>query len=118
MSGLVTAATEGRVPVAHVHGEIDLSNARRMRDAVIEIVTDDAAGLIVDLADVPYLDSAAIQALFEVARRLRDSDQALVVTVPSGSPLRRLLKVTRFHEAATICDSIVAAAEHLGSINR
>ena len=113
MSELVTPAWEGSVPVALVHGEIDLANARRMRDAVIALVAEDAPGLIVDLADVPYLDSAGIQALFDVVRHLREREQVLAVVVPATSPLRRVLKITGFQEAAPICDSTSEAAKHL-----
>ena len=117
MSGLVTPGSEGPVPVAHVHGEIDLANARRMRDGVVELVAEDAPGLIVDLADVPYMDSAAIQALFELVRHLRERDQVLALAVPTGSHLRRVLKITSFHEAAPICDTTGDAADHLLGAN-
>ena len=113
MSGLVAPGSEGPVPVARVHGEIDLANARRMRDGVLELVVDDAPGLIVDLTDVPYMDSAGIQALFELVRHVRERDQVLALAVPTGSHLRRILKIVSFHEAAPICDSASEAAKHL-----
>ncbi len=113
MSGLVSPGSEGSVPVAHVHGEIDLANARRMRDGVLELVAEEAPGLIVDLADVPYMDSAGIQALFDLVRHLRERDQVLALAVPTGSHLRRVLKITSFHEAAPICDTTGDAANHL-----
>jgi len=69
----------------------------------------EARGLIVDLTDVPYMDSAGVRVLFQLARELRQRDQTFLVTLPVGSPLRRVLKVTSFHEVAALCDDIEAA---------
>src|ERR1051325_3026444 len=99
MSRLITPDPSGPAPVARVTGEIDLANAARARDDLLAIAAD-AQGLVVDLTEVPYLDSAGVRILFHLARDLRRRGQMLVVTVPVGSPLRRLLKITSFHEVA------------------
>ena len=112
MNRLVTADTSGPVPVARVAGEVDLANASRLREELLAIAGD-VDSLVVDLTEVPYLDSAGVKALFQVARDLRQRDQSLIVTMPIGSPLRRVLKITSFHEVATICDDIDAAFDLL-----
>jgi len=112
MSRLITPDLSGPVPVARVTGEIDLANATRARDDLLAIAAD-APALIVDLTEVPYLDSAGVRILFHVARDLRRRDQALVVTLAVGSPLRRVLKITSFHEVATLCDGLDAAFDLL-----
>jgi len=108
MSRLITSDPSGPVPVARVTGEIDLANAARARDDLLAIAAD-APGLVVDLTAVPYLDSAGVKLLFQLARDLRLRDRTLVVTVPTGSPLRRLLKITNFPEVAPLCDGLDAA---------
>ena len=108
MSRLITPDPSGPVPVARVTGEIDLANAPRACDDLLAIAAN-AQGLVVDLTEVPYLDSAGVRILFQLARDLRRRDQTLVVTVPVGSPLRRLLKITSFHEVAPVCDGLDAA---------
>jgi stage II sporulation protein AA (anti-sigma F factor antagonist) len=108
MNRLVTPDASGPAPVARVSGEIDLTNAPRLRDELLAM-TADIEALIVDLTEVPYLDSAGVKALFQVARDLRRRDQAFLVTLPTGSPLRRVLKITGFHEVAAICDDVEAA---------
>ena len=113
MSRFVTPDESGPAPVARVSGEIDLANARRLHDELVAM----AAGLealVVDLTEVPYLDSAGVKTLFGVARELSQRDQALLLTVPIGSPLRRVLKITRVHEVAAICDDVEAAFNLLG----
>jgi anti-anti-sigma factor len=108
VSKLITPDVSGPVPVARVTGEIDLANAPHVREEVLALAAG-VNGLIVDLTDVPYLDSAGVKVLFQLARDLRQRDQALLVTIPAGSPLRRVLKITNFHEVAAICDDIEAA---------
>jgi len=116
MSELVTADTSGPVPVARIAGEIDLANAARVREDAVALAAD-APGLIVDLTTVSYLDSAGVRVLFQLARDLRQRDQSLLVIVPVGSPLRRVLKITSFHEVAPICDDIEAAFKFLTPTN-
>ena len=108
MSKLITPDTSGPVPVARVTGEIDLANAPRVREEVLAMAVG-VKGLVVDLTEVPYLDSAGVRVLFQLARDLRQRDQALLVAIPVGSPLRRVLKITNFHEVAAICDDVEAA---------
>ena len=91
----------------------DLRNATTLRRPGAELATDGGPGLVADLGQVSYLDSAGVRALFEVASTLRLRRQALAVSVPPGSFLRRLLKITRFHEAAYVADSPAAATRLL-----
>jgi anti-anti-sigma factor len=80
-----------------------------MRDELLALAMGDVHGLIVDLTEVSYLDSSGVKGLFQLARDLRQHDQRLLVTVPVGSPLRRVLKITGLHEVAPICDDLDAA---------
>lgn len=108
MSRLIALDLSGPVPVARVNGEIDLANAPQARHDLLAMASD-AEAFVVDLSEVPYLDSAGVRVLFQLARELRQRDRPLLVTLPVGSPLRRILKVTSFHEVAAICDDTAAA---------
>jgi len=111
MPDLVTPDLSGPVPVARVAGEVDLANAARLRQVLLALATDEVDGLVVDITDVPYADSAGIRVLFDLARDLGRRDQGLAVTVPVSSPLRRLLKITNFREVAAICDDAQTAVQ-------
>jgi anti-anti-sigma regulatory factor len=60
---------------------------------------------VVDLSATRYLDSAAIELLFELARRLGRRRQALRLALPSDSPLRRVLSLTDVESVAPVFDS-------------
>lgn len=99
--------------VAELGGELDMSNARDVSEELLSRVGNDATGLVVDLSGVRYLDSAGISVLFMVARRLDSRRQKVALVVPPGSPLHRLLDVTRMHEAAITATTLEAGAEAL-----
>ena len=115
MSRLVTPDLSGPVPIARVAGEIDLANAARLREELLALAGDEAAGLVVDFTAVPYADSSGIKVLFDLARDLRRRDLLLVVAVPASSPLRRLLKITSFQEVASISEDSETAVELIAS---
>jgi anti-sigma B factor antagonist len=113
----VTAEVGKGASTAVVAGEIDVSNAARLRSELDRIAADDL-GLIVDLTGVTYLDSSGIGELFALAARLATRGGALALVVPEGSRLRRLLMITQFEEAAPVCASRDAAAQVLSSSPR
>lgn len=96
--------------VAHVGGELDMTNCSYVRDELMRAIPPSADGLIVDLGETAYLDSAAIELLFELARRLGRHRQELRIAMPDGSPLRRVLELTDVRAVARIDATVEAAA--------
>jgi anti-anti-sigma factor len=78
-------------PTAALVGEIDLSNVDALASSLRATVPNTAAGLVLDLTRVTYLDSTGIRLLFELARELADRQQDVQVVSPHASPLRRVL---------------------------
>ena len=79
------------VLIADVSGEIDMSNAGDLRNALTSQLTNQSSALIIDLSGVSYLDSAAIHVIYELAERLaaRLIHFSLVLP-PSAAPLAAL----------------------------
>lgn len=92
----------GGVPVAALEGDVDMGNARDLRDALLAAVDNHAAGLVVDLSRTSYLDSAGIHVVFDLARKLHARQQQLRVVVPTGAPIRRVLTLTNVSAVAPI----------------
>ena len=100
----------GEWTVARVGGELDMTNCSYVRDELMRSIPGDAAGLIVDISETVYLDSAAIELLFELARRLGRHRQELRIAMPDDSPLRRVLELTDVRAVAPIHPSIDLAS--------
>jgi anti-sigma B factor antagonist len=73
------------IPVVRVRGEIDVTNASGLREALAGLVT---GGLIIDLSSVSYFDSAG----FAVLDRLI-AQAPVAVVVPPGSVVRTAMSL-------------------------
>jgi len=95
--------------VARVGGELDMTNCSYVRDELTRSIPADSEGMVVDLTGTAYLDSAAIELLFELARRLARHRQGLRIAMPDDSPLRRVLELTDVRAVAPVHPTVGAA---------
>jgi anti-anti-sigma factor len=92
--------------VARLSGEVDMSNAGYVRDQLLTSMPNEALALVLDISGCRYLDSAAIEVLFDVSRRLGRRRQELRLVMPPDSPLRRVIELTEIHTAAPVFQSL------------
>jgi anti-anti-sigma factor len=92
----------GDLQLVRVHGEIDVSNARDLVDAIQGSVSNGAQGLVLDLSQTRYVDSAAVELLFRLASRFDARRLVLRVVVPSDSPIRAVLELTGLPRAVRL----------------
>ena len=92
--------------LARLSGEVDMTNATYVGEELRASVPNDAVTLVVDLAGTSYLDSAAIELLFDLARRLRRRRQRLLLVVPPTSPLKRVLHLTEVGTVAPLHETV------------
>ena len=95
--------------VAHLSGEVDMTNSARVREELLISVPNDALALVVDLNGCRYLDSAAIEVLFDLARRLARRRQELRLVLPQTSPLARVLTFTDVQSVAGMHETLDSA---------
>jgi anti-anti-sigma factor len=112
MNDLATVETtirdDGNLLV-RVAGEIDLSNAATVMEAVATALPGDAVTVVVDLSGTSFLDSAGIAMLFRLAERLAHSRQRLCLVVPPDAPIRRVVELTNLHRAVEVRPLLEAA---------
>ena len=101
--------TVGRVVVAHLEGEIDMTNAGELGAAITARVTTDASAVVLDLGAVDYLDSAGIHVVFELRERLSRRGQELRLVVPSGSPVATALHYAAVPRTVGAAETVKAA---------
>jgi anti-sigma B factor antagonist len=90
----LTLETVGEIVVARLDGEIDISNAAEIGEALSRAVFNEALGLLIDLSEVDYLDSAAIQVIFELRERLEMRRQRIRLVIAPDSPIAETLRVS------------------------
>jgi anti-anti-sigma factor len=100
----------GEYPVARIQGEIDASNVVWLETRLSGLIDNRSHGLIVDLADTTYLDSAGIALLFGLASTLRRRQQELRLVIIATSPIARMVTLTGLASAVPTHESVEAAA--------
>ncbi|HEY1567130.1 MAG TPA: STAS domain-containing protein [Solirubrobacteraceae bacterium] len=98
------------VPVAAISGEVDISNVDDIGRRLMSL-PNVAPGLVVDLRHVAYMDSTGISLLHDLAARLRQRSQQLIVVCPPGSPPRRVLELTGLITRTSVVDDLAPAVQ-------
>jgi anti-sigma B factor antagonist len=98
----IDVARHGGTVVAHLSGEVDMTNAAHVREELLAAIPNDVMALVVDLEGCRYLDSAAIEVIFDLSRRLQRRRQELRLVVPDSSPLGRVLALTEVNSVAPV----------------
>jgi anti-sigma B factor antagonist len=81
-SELVAAARkEGDAVVVAVRGEVDLHNSPLLRGDLLELINREApARLVLNLSEVPYMDSSAVAVLVESLQKIRKTGGRVFLT--------------------------------------
>jgi anti-sigma B factor antagonist len=86
-----------------LHGDIDLATAPALSDRLGDLAHDQAVLVIVNLADVEFLDSSGLRALVYGARAIEDAGGRLLVEGASGA-VARVLELTNLLERLSARD--------------
>ncbi len=89
----------GDTDVVRARGEIDLTNASAIHDAVAATAR---RVVVLDLSGVTFLDSAGIRALDAEIRALRDSNRALYVVAPAESRVGWTFRIAGFTSTVVV----------------
>lgn len=109
--GDVEINLEGRAVVVHVSGEVDLSNATGIEQAIVLATPNHAELVLLDLADVDYMDSAGIHLVYRLREKLHGRGQGLKLVMGDHSPAADALRLAGVMEHLEIRTSVEAALE-------
>ncbi len=114
MAGLsdVDLVAHDGIRVAHVRGEIDMSNADAMLATLVGAI-DGVNALVVDLSELGYLDSAGVRLLFTLARRADERGGRLRAVVPQRARIRRVLELADVEQLLALDETAEKAIEQL-----
>ena len=102
------------VRVLAVHGELDVSTAATLREALIEAIDEHPGGrVVVDLEGVDFVDSAGLGVLLGGRDRARGADGDLVL-VATGRNVVKALELTGLTRVFEIHPSRAAALGERG----
>lgn len=91
------------VTVCQPVGELDAYTVPDFRERLTEAAS--SGNVIIDLSEVPFMDSAGLGALAGGIRRTRDAGGEIVVSC-NRATLVRLLQTTGFDKIVSVVDSV------------
>jgi anti-anti-sigma factor len=98
--GHVEAARRDDTCLFRLSGEFDLSNAWKIRDALLVAIRDDERDIVVDLTDVSFMDAQLVRVLVKARAAAARRDLAFVVIPPTDRTVSRVAALIDFDLAA------------------
>ena len=104
---VVSNREEAAGTVIEAIGEVDLTTAPQLREALLGAVGASAkSSVVVDLSKVDFIDSAGLALLVEARKRLSPEGRTLSILLTPGRQPERVLKLGRFDTIMTLAHSL------------
>ncbi len=103
---------QGSVDIISISGAFDAAEAPAIRDELKRIIDGGSARLIVNLADVQFIDSSGLSVLVTALKAARAKAGDLALTNLTA-PVRSIIELTRLHRILEIFDDEQAALAKL-----
>jgi len=105
-------AWSDRTAIVTAAGEVDLTNADGLREALLSALNAGALGLVADMTSTTFLDSAGVSALVRASRRAVATG-AVFRLVVSAPPVLRVLNLVGIDRLVEVHPSVTAALASL-----
>lgn len=99
-----TDAHQGAVLVLP-QGDVDMSRSPALRQTLHEVQSRKPQRMIINLAQVDYMDSSGLATLVEAMRAAKGSDTKMVLC-GMNEKVRAIFEIARLHHFFTIVDSV------------
>jgi len=102
----------GEIGVISLRGELGIGSVSQLQPALEEAMGRDGP-LVIDLAEVSFLDSQGLYALLVLRKRLRAGDRPLAVVCAPGTDVEMVLEVSGTREIFDVFPTRTAAVAAL-----
>ena len=106
----ITVEENGSATVVHLEGDVDLNVSPLLRKRLKELTGDKVAKIVVNLADVPYIDSSGVATLVECLQGVSRYDGKLHLAA-MVQQTRSVFEISRLDTVFSIYDSLQEALE-------
>lgn len=86
--------TDDNIPIVKSKGEIDIHTCSTLRETLRNLIDQKHVDILIDLSEVPYLDSAALGVLVDAVRKVREFG-GMIYLVATTPFVRRAFEITR-----------------------
>jgi anti-sigma B factor antagonist len=81
-------STQGAATVISLRGEIDVYTAPRLRQTLIDLISEGASDIVVDMSGVDFLDSTGLGVLVGGLKRVKAKEGSLKLVVTQEKILK------------------------------
>ena len=90
-------------------GEVDLSNARRLREVLLSIANSGEHRIIIDLGNVTFMDSTGLSALVGARKRFQSLERGEIILRSPAPTVLKVLEMTGLMRVFTVEQSAQGA---------
>ncbi len=94
----------GDSTIVMLSGDIDLHRSPSLHEALVAVTNEQPRRLVLNMTDVPYMDSSGVGTLVDVFRRVAKYQGKLVLCGLTAR-VKGVFEVTKLDRFFTICDS-------------
>jgi anti-anti-sigma factor len=98
------------IPVLRITGEVDLHTCPELRSALQRLTENEKKYIVLDMAAVPYVDSAALGVLVDAQRRVKEKEGEIFLAQVTPFVMRAF-EITRLIRIFQTRDTLAAALE-------
>ena len=90
----IRVARDGNTMIVRVSGSCDMRCHMQLRDRLLELETEDAAHIVIDLSDLTFIDSVGLKVLIGAWKRSRHGGHRFTVRLGGTGQVRRVFELT------------------------
>ena len=94
----------GRAVILDCSGDVDLHRSALFQQDLLKALDERPERIVVNLKEVPYMDSSGVASLVKLLSRARKAEMPLMLVSPSDR-VRSVLEITRLDRVFAICDT-------------
>ena len=102
------------VTILDLSGEIDVGQAPKLRDILVDLLENNAGGVLVNMSDVVYIDSAGLSVLIAANRKAQNIGGGFGLSSPQ-KPVQQVFKLTRMNKVfqvyPTVAEGVTALSD-------
>ena len=90
------------IAVLIVRGEIDIASAPVLVEVLLPVLERQTGPVVIDLSEVPFMDSTGVHVLVDTLRRLEPENRQLAIACRERSQIHRLLALQGLLDVLTV----------------
>ena len=99
----ITVSKEGGETVVTLAGDLDVYTSARLRERLVDLIHDARPRLVVDLAQLVFVDSTGLGTLVAAFQRVRRAGGEMVLRSPTPAT-RRVIEISGLGDVLAIRD--------------